>query len=181
MGEGGLIGKWVYVCVRTPAAVLACFRSDIPLDRPPWYTAAHPAAAAQLVDTRVSETYMYTRPVIRCVRNPGEIGTRTGVTAALLADDTMASASGHVSSASCIPLEAAYSEPLQVTEAPLMEGMDEGAGEGFADSPQLELRLSGEQGERSNSTQGILWSPSHHLNGQAPIEPLSIPVHVNFF
>ena len=74
------------------------------------------------------------------------MGTCTGVTAALLADDTMASASGHVSSASCVPLE--------VVEAPLMEGMDEGAGEGFAESPQLELRLSGEQGERSNSTKG---------------------------
>ena len=68
------------------------------------------------------------------------------MTAALLSDDTMASASGHVMRASLPSLEVAPFAPVEEA-APQMMMMDEGREEGFAESPQLQRELATLQGE----------------------------------
>lgn len=69
------------------------------------------------------------------------------MTAALLSDDTMASASGHVMRASLPPLEVAPFAPLEEAAPQMMIMMDEGMEEGFAESPQLQRELATLQGE----------------------------------
>lgn len=70
----------------------------------------------------------------------GETATRTGLTGALLADDTMASASGH-----CV------APPRADPADPVVDMADEGAGEGFTNPLEPQAEMSNEPGVYSST------------------------------